>query len=130
MVEKVDSAHAAALNAQGLKQKAQKEVRELRADNIRLEHRTEEPGKKPPQSRLYPMSGFKLQKVKEYLEENLQKGFISPSRAPYASPVLFVQKQDGSLRFCVDYRKLNAITIRNRYPIPVIEEALASVVGC
>ena len=95
------------------------------------DHKIElEPGKKPPQSRLYPMSGFKLQKVKEYLEENLQKGFISPSTAPYASPVLFVQKHDGSLRFCVDYRKLNAITIRNRYPIPLIEEALARVVGC
>lgn len=89
-----------------------------------------ESGKKPPQSRLYPMSGFKLQKVKEYLEDNLKKGFISPSTAPYASPVLFVQKHDGSLRFCVDYRKLNAITIRNRYPIPLIEEALARVIGC
>lgn len=95
------------------------------------DHKIElESGKKPPQSRLYPMSGFKLQKVKEYLEENLQKGFISPSTAPYASPVLFVQKHDGSLRFCVDYRKLNAITIRNRYPIPLIEEVLARVVGC
>ena len=89
-----------------------------------------EPGKRPPQSRLYPMSGYKLQKVKEYLEENLRRGYISPSTAPYASPILFVQKHDGSLRFCVDYRKLNAITIRNRYPIPLVDETLARVVGC
>ena len=95
------------------------------------DHKIElEAGKKPPQSRLYPMSGFKLQKVKEYLDDNLKKGFISPSTAPYTSPVLFVQKHDGSLRFCVDYRKLNAITIRNRYPIPLIEETLARVIGC
>ena len=84
---------------------------------------------RPPHSRIYPMSGEKLQKVREYLEENLEKGFISPSTAPYASPVLFVLKPNGSLRFCVDYRKLNAITRRNRYPIPLIDETLARVVG-
>ena len=95
------------------------------------DHKIElEVNERPPHSRIYPMSGEKLQKVREYLEENLQKGFISPSTAPYASPVLFVQKPNGSLRFCVDYRKLNAITRRNRYPIPLIDETLARVVGC
>ncbi len=89
-----------------------------------------EPGRVPPKSRIYPMSAYKLQNVKEYLEENLAKGFISSSTAPYASPVLFVQKKDGSLRFCVDYRKLNAMTIRNRYPILLVEETLARVIGC
>ena len=83
-----------------------------------------------PRSKIYPMSGDKLQKVKEYLKENLKKGFISPSTAPYASPVLFVVKPNGSLRFCVDYRKLNALTRRNRYPIPLIDETLARVTGC
>ena len=95
------------------------------------DHKIElEANERPPHSRIYPMSGEKLQKVREYLEENLQKGFISPSTAPYASPVLFVQKPNGGLRFCVDYRKLNAITRRNRYPIPLIDETLARVVGC
>ncbi len=89
-----------------------------------------EPGKVPPKCRIYPMSEYKLQKVKEYLEKNLSKRFISSSTAPYASPVLFVQKKDDSLRFCVDYRKLNAMTIRNRDPIPLIEETLARVIGC
>ena len=49
------------------------------------------------------MSEYKLRKVKEYLTENLQKGFITPSKAPYASPILFAEKKDGSLQFCVDY---------------------------
>ena len=89
-----------------------------------------EPSKVPPKSRIYPMSGYKLQKVKEYLEENLAKRFISSSTAPYASPVLFVKKKDGSLRFFVDHRKLNEMTICNRYPIPLIEETLAQVMGC
>ncbi|SLM33945.1 gag polymerase env [Lasallia pustulata] len=85
---------------------------------------------KLPQSRVYPISNYKLQKLKEYLDENLKKGFISPSHAPYASPVLFAVKPNGSLQVCVDYQKLNAITKRNRYPIPLIEETLAKVTGC
>jgi len=83
----------------------------------------------PPRSRLYHMSGYKLQKVKDYLTEHLNKGFISSSSAPYASPILFVEKKDGSLRFCVDYRKLNALTKRDRYPLPLIDETLARIQG-
>jgi hypothetical protein len=73
------------------------------------------------------MSEYKLQKVKEYLTANLKKGFITPNKAPYASPILFAEKSDGGLRFCVDYRKLNALTKRDRYPIALIDEALARV---
>ena len=80
-------------------------------------------------SRVYPMSYHKLLELKKYLDENLRKGFITASSAPFASPVLFATKPNGSLRFCVDYRKLNAITKRNRYPIPLIEETLAKVIG-
>ncbi|SLM36168.1 retrotransposon ty3-gypsy subclass protein [Lasallia pustulata] len=69
-------------------------------------------------------------KLKEYLDENLKKGFISPSHAPYASPVLFAVKLYRSLQVCVDYRKLNAITKRNWYLIPLIKETLAKVTGC
>jgi hypothetical protein len=54
----------------------------------------------------------------------LDTGFLSPSNAPFASPVLFTRKPDGSLRFCVDYRKLNAITKKDRYPLPLIDETL------
>ena len=75
------------------------------------------------------MSPYKLQKVKEYLNENLSKGFITPSKAPYSSPVLFALKANGDLRFCVDYRKLNALTKRNRYPLPLIEEVIGKIKG-
>jgi hypothetical protein len=75
------------------------------------------------------MSGYKLQKVKEYLTENLKKGFITLSKAPYASLILFAEKKDGGLRFCVNYRRLNALIKRDRYPIPLIDEVLARVQG-
>ena len=83
-----------------------------------------------PKSRIYPMSSHKLEQIKKYLDENLRKGFITPSKAPFASPVLFAEKPNGDLRFCVDYRRLNAITKRNRYPIPLIDEVLARIQGC
>lgn len=62
--------------------------------------------------------------MKEYLKENLEKGFIRPSSSPSSSPVLFVKKPGGGLRLCVDYRALNDITVKNRYPIPRINETL------
>jgi hypothetical protein len=61
--------------------------------------------------------------------DNLSKGFISESQAPFAAPILFTQKANGGLRFCVDYRKLNAITWKDRYPIPLLEETLAYISG-
>ena len=81
----------------------------------------------PPRSRLYHMSDYKLQKVKNYLIEHLNKGFISSSSASYASLILFVEKKDDSLRFCVDYRKLNALIKRNRYLLSLIDETLARI---
>ena len=88
-----------------------------------------EPDSQPTNAPLYPMSHEKLRKVKEYLDENLSKGYIKASSEPFAAPILFVQKKDGSLRFCVDYRKLNAITKRDRYPLPLIQETLAQMLG-
>ncbi len=78
-------------------------------------------------SRLYHMSDYKLQKMKNYLIEHLNKDFISSSSASYASLILFVEKKDGSLRFCVDYRKLNALTKRNHYSLSLIDETLARI---
>ena len=79
---------------------------------------------KPPFGPLYDMSRDELLVLREYLEANLGKGFIRASRSPAASPVLFVRKPGGGLRFCVDYRALNALTVKNRYPIPLIRETL------
>ena len=56
--------------------------------------------------------------------DNLSKRFISPSSATFASPILIVRKSDGGLRFCVDYRKLNSITRKDRYPLPLVDELM------
>ena len=68
--------------------------------------------------------------MKEYLEKNLKKGFISSSSILYALSVLFVVKLNKSLRFCVNYRKLNVVTKRNQYLISLIKETLARVTDC
>ncbi len=78
-------------------------------------------------SRLYHMSDYKLQKMKNYLIEHLNKDFISSSSASYASLILFIEKKDDSLRFCVDYRKLNALIKWNRYSMSLIDETLACI---
>ena len=73
---------------------------------------------------LYGMSQNELKVLRKYLEDHLSKGFIRASSSPVASPVIFVKKPGGGLRFCVDYRALNAVTVKNRYPIPLIQETL------
>jgi transposase InsO family protein len=75
-------------------------------------------------SPLYKHTAEELEAAKQYIQDNLHKGFIAPSGAPFASPILFSRKHDGGLRFCVDYRKLNAITKKNQYPLPLIDETL------
>ena len=77
-----------------------------------------------PNQALYGMSRTEIEELRRYLDENLSKGFIRASKSPAASPVMFVKKPGGGLRFCVDYRGLNAITIKNRYPLPLITETL------
>lgn len=74
---------------------------------------------------LYKMSEAELEALKAYLMENLKKGFIESSSAPFASPVLFVKKKNGQLRLCIDYRKLNAITKKDKYPLPLLDEVLS-----
>lgn len=83
-----------------------------------------EEGKTPGYGPLYPMSGVEAEELRKYIEEMSAKGFITPSSSPAGSPILFVKKKDGTLRLCVDYRKLNAITVKDRYPLPLIGELL------
>jgi hypothetical protein len=78
---------------------------------------------------LYRISDEELRLVKEYLDENLKKKFIVASQAPFQSPVLFVHKPGGGLRFCVDYWKLNALTKKDQYLLPLIKETLAQITG-
>ena len=71
------------------------------------------------------MTTEELKAVKKYLEENLHKGFIEPSQAPFTAPVLFIWKENGALRFCIDYQKLNALTKKDQYLLSLIDETLA-----
>ncbi|KAF9690956.1 hypothetical protein EKO04_011268 [Ascochyta lentis] len=86
----------------------------------------EEDGKTPevPYGPLYAMSRDELLVLRRTLLDLLEKGFIRASNSPAASPVLFVQKPGGRLQFCVDYRALNALTKKDRYPLPLIKETL------
>jgi len=83
-----------------------------------------QPGASPPFQAPRPMSAPMLDELKSQLMKLQQAGFITPSNAPFGAPILFVKKKDGSLRMCIDYRALNKITIKNKYPLPRIEELL------
>jgi hypothetical protein len=83
----------------------------------------------PPSQQPFRMSQPELAELKRQLEVLLEKGFIRPSKSPYAAPVLFAKKKDGTLRMCVDYRALNKITIKNKYPIPRVDEMLDQLNG-
>ena len=94
------------------------------------DHRIEiEPGQSPPFRPIYKQSYAELEEMKRQLTELIEKGFIRPSRSPYGAPVLFVRKKNGDMRMCIDYRALNKITVKNRYPLPRIDELLDRVHG-
>jgi len=76
------------------------------------------PGTTPISRRPYQMLPNELAELKTQLKELLDKGFIRPSSSEWGCPTLFVKKKDQSLRMCVDYRPLNAVTIKNKYPLP------------
>ena len=81
----------------------------------------EEGAKLPHHSKLYNMSQAELQALREYIDQMTDKGFIRVSNSPVGAPVLFTKKKGGGLRLCVDYRGLNRLTKKNRYPIPRID---------
>ena len=88
-----------------------------------------ESGTQPIFRPMYRLSQAEIAEVKRQLDELLQKGLIEPSTSPYGAPVLFVQKKDGSLRMCIDFRALNKHTIKNRYPLPRIDDLLDKLRG-
>ena len=83
-----------------------------------------EPGTTPTFGPIYSMSPKELEALKDYYEANLRKGYIHHSQSPCGAPILFVEKADATLRLCVDYRGLNKITTKNRYPLRLIGELL------
>ncbi|GKF58253.1 hypothetical protein Tco_0171790, partial [Tanacetum coccineum] len=82
------------------------------------------PGLPPPRQ-----VEFKIELVPGAAPELLEKGFIRPSSSPWGAPVLFVKKKDGSFHMCIDYRKLNKLTVKNRYPLPRIDDLFDQLQG-
>jgi hypothetical protein len=80
------------------------------------------PGTAPIAMRPYRMAPTELAELKLQIAELQQKGYIRPSSSPWGAPVLFVTKKDGSMRMCIDYRSLNEVTIKNKYPLPRIDD--------
>ena len=80
------------------------------------------PGTAPISQPPYRMAPAELIELKKQLQELLEKKFIRLSTSPWGAPILFVKKKDGSFRMCIDYRKLNQLTIKKKYPLPRIDD--------
>jgi hypothetical protein len=87
------------------------------------------PGTQPIHKAPYRMAPTELKELKEQLQDLLDRGFIQPSVSPWGAPVLFVKKKDGSMRLCIDYRELNKVTIKNKYPLPRIDDLFDQLKG-
>jgi hypothetical protein len=88
-----------------------------------------QPGMTPISRWLYKMTPKELAELKVQLNELLDKGYIRPSSSPWGCPVLFVKKKDQYLRLCVDYRPLNTVTVKNKYPLPHIDILFDQLAG-
>jgi hypothetical protein len=88
-----------------------------------------QPGTAPISKRPYRMPPNELAELKIQLQDPLNKGYIRPSASPWGCPALFMKKKDNSLRLCVDYRPLNAVTIKNKYPLPRIDILFDQLAG-
>jgi hypothetical protein len=80
------------------------------------------PGTAPISKRAYRVSRLELVGLKKQIDELLEKGYIRPSTLPWAALLLFVEKKDGTKRMCIDYRSLNKVTVKKKYPLPQIED--------
>ena len=87
------------------------------------------PDSAPVNSRPYRYSPAHKDEIEKQVREMIAAGLVSPSMSPFASPVLLVKKKDGTWRFCVDYRRLNNITVKSKFPIPVVDEFLDELAG-
>ncbi|KAF5791261.1 putative nucleotidyltransferase, Ribonuclease H [Helianthus annuus] len=87
------------------------------------------PGANPVARAPYRLAPSEMQELSKQLQELSDKGFIRPSFSPWGAPVLFVKKKDGSFRMCIDYRELNKLTIKNRYPLPRIDDLFGQLQG-
>ncbi|GJV10654.1 hypothetical protein Tco_1352195, partial [Tanacetum coccineum] len=86
------------------------------------------PGAAPVARAPYRLAPSEMKELSEQLKELSDKGFIRPSSSPWGAPVLFVKKKDRSFWMCIDYRELNKLTVKNRYPLPKIDQLQGSSV--
>lgn len=95
-----------------------------------VDHRIELELEKRPTYRIsYRLSHGEKEEVEKYIQEFLEQGFMRPSKSPFGASVLLVKKKDGSMRMCVDYRALNKVTIKDKYPLPRIDDLLDTMKG-
>ncbi|GJU25097.1 putative reverse transcriptase domain-containing protein [Tanacetum coccineum] len=87
------------------------------------------PGAAPVARAPYRLAPSEMKELSKQLQELSDKGFIRPSSSPWGAPVLFVKKKDGSFRMCIDYRELNKLTVKNRYPLPRIDDLFDQLQG-
>ncbi|GJV85753.1 putative reverse transcriptase domain-containing protein [Tanacetum coccineum] len=87
------------------------------------------PGAAPVARAPYRLTPAEMKELAEQLKELSDKGFIRPSSSPWGAPILFVKKKDGSFRMCIDYRELNKLTVKNRYPLPRIDDLFDQLQG-
>ncbi|GKB90900.1 putative reverse transcriptase domain-containing protein [Tanacetum coccineum] len=87
------------------------------------------PGAAPIARAPYQLAPFEMKELSEQLQELSDKGFIRPSSLPWGAPILFVKKKDGSFQMCIDYQELNKLTVKNRYPLPRIDDLFDQLQG-
>ncbi|GJZ51320.1 putative reverse transcriptase domain-containing protein [Tanacetum coccineum] len=87
------------------------------------------PGAAPGAQAPYILAPSEMQELSDQLQELADRGFIQPSTSPWGAPILFVKKKDESFRICIDYRELNKLTIKNRYPLPRIDDLFHQLQG-
>jgi len=85
------------------------------------------PGAEPKSSKVYPLSPLEQAELDAFLEENLCTRRIRPSKSPMTAPMFFIKKKDGSLHLVQDYHALNAVTVKNKYPLPLISELVSQL---
>ena len=105
-----------------------KEDFDILPEHCRWDHAIELiPGAEPKLSKVYPLSPLEQTELDIFLEKNLHTRQIQPSKSPIAAPVFFIKKKDGLFWLVQDYCVLNAITIKNRYPLPLIFELISQL---
>src|SRR5258708_23651939 len=123
----VDLPHQYRIHAQVFSEEKAQRFPEPRPWDHAVELKKDAPATLP--GKIYALSQPEQKAIQAFIEEHLKKGYIRPSKSPYAAPFFFIKKKDGKLRPVQDYRRLNEWTIRNRYPLPLIPELINRVKG-